>query len=88
MIGAKQALFLQSTTTENLNSPHCNNPAAKSPNYPVSSTERSIVKEETNLGKNISKYYKVGGEEVKKQKLMKKGVSFVMWPISLEQLSS
>ena len=38
--------------------------------------------------KNISKYYKVEGEEVKKKKLKKKGISFILWPISFEQLSS
>ena len=65
------------TATENLNPLPCNNPAAKSLNYQVSSTERSTIKEETSLGE---KYFQIlpGGEEVKKQKLMKKGNKFCL----------
>ena len=44
------------TATENLNPLPCNNLVAKSPNCPVSSIERSTVKEETSLGE---KYFQI-----------------------------
>ena len=66
------------TATENLNPLPCNNPVAKSPNFPVSNTERSTVKEETSLGEKYFQILLVGGEEVKKHKLMRKWNKFCL----------
>ena len=74
---------------ENLNLLPCNNPVVKSPNFPVSSTLRSTVKEETSLG---GKYFQIVLCRRRRSKEAeideKRGISFVLWPISFEQLSS
>ena len=64
--------FFNKTTTENRNSLPCNKPAAKSPNYPVSNTEKVYYKGRNKFGGKIfPNFVNEEGEEVKKQKLVK-----------------